>query len=151
MFDLGWLEILIIGITALIVVGPKDLPMMFRTIGRFIGKAKGMAREFSQSMEDAADESGVRDATKTLNSISEMVNVKKFTKDKLSEELIGSDNILNAGAPPVRKDKNSKKDKLKSSKRKQKISLGEGNPELKKFGNAKKKVLKNTPLGKVEK
>jgi sec-independent protein translocase protein TatB len=151
MFDLGWLEILIIGITALIVVGPKDLPMMFRTLGRFVGKAKGMAREFSQSMEDAADESGVRDATKTLNSISEMVNVKKFTKDRLSEELIGSDNILNGDSLPVRKDQNSRKDKVKSSKSKQKISLRKGNPEFKEFGNTKKKVSKNTPLGEVEK
>jgi sec-independent protein translocase protein TatB len=151
MFDLGWLEILIIGITALIVVGPKDLPMMFRTLGRFVGKAKGMAREFSQSMEDAADESGVRDATKTLNSISEMVNVKKFTKDRLSEELIGSDNILNGDSLPVRKDQNSRKDKVKSSKSKQKMSLRKGNPEFKEFGNTKKKVSKNTPLGEVEK
>jgi sec-independent protein translocase protein TatB len=151
MFDLGWLEILIIGITALIVVGPKDLPMMFRTLGRFVGKAKGMAREFSQSMEDAADESGVRDATKTLNSISEMVNVKKFTKDRLSEELIGSDNILNGDSLPVPKDKNSRKDKVKSSKSKQKMSLRKGNPEFKEFGNTKKKVSKNTPLGEVEK
>ena len=72
MFDLGWLELMVIGITALIVVGPKELPQMFRTVGRFFGKAKAMAREFSQSMEDAANESGLKDATKTLNSISDL-------------------------------------------------------------------------------
>ncbi len=78
MFDLGWLELLVIGITALIVVGPKELPQLFRTVGRFFGKAKAMAREFSQSMEDAANESGLKDATKTLNSISDLHQKTKF-------------------------------------------------------------------------
>ena len=67
MFDLGWAELLGIGIVALIVVGPKDLPVMFRKVGQFVGKAKGMAREFSQAMNDAADESGVKDVTAGLN------------------------------------------------------------------------------------
>ena len=55
MFDLGWTELLVIGVVALIVVGPKDLPVLFRRVGQFVGKAKGMAREFSQAMNDAAD------------------------------------------------------------------------------------------------
>ena len=42
MFDLGWLELIVIGVTALIVVGPKELPQLFRTVGRFFGKAKAM-------------------------------------------------------------------------------------------------------------
>ncbi|EBA15260.1 twin-arginine translocation protein TatB [Roseobacter sp. SK209-2-6] len=66
MFDLGWTELLVIGVVALIVVGPKDLPVLFRSVGRLVGKAKGMAREFSQAMNDAADESGVRDVAKGL-------------------------------------------------------------------------------------
>lgn len=68
MFDLGWAELLIIGIVALIVVGPKDLPVLFRRVGQFVGKAKGMAREFSTAMNDAADQSGVREMSSTLNS-----------------------------------------------------------------------------------
>lgn len=67
MFDLGWSELLIIGIVALIVVGPKDLPMLFRKVGQFVGKAKGMAREFSNAMNDAADESGMREISSGLN------------------------------------------------------------------------------------
>ena len=67
MFDLGWTELLVIGVVALIVVGPKDLPVLFRKVGQFVGKAKGMAREFSSAMNDAADDSGMRDISAGLN------------------------------------------------------------------------------------
>ncbi|MCK0148557.1 Sec-independent protein translocase protein TatB [Marivita sp. S6314] len=66
MFDLGFAELLVIGVVALIVVGPKDLPVLFRKVGIFMGKARGMARDFSRAMNDAADESGVRDVQKTF-------------------------------------------------------------------------------------
>ncbi len=66
MFDLGWSELLVIGVVALIVVGPKDLPLLFRNVGRFVGKARGMAREFSRAMEDAAQDSGVNDIKKSF-------------------------------------------------------------------------------------
>ncbi len=68
MLDLGWSELLVIGVVALIVVGPKDLPVLFRKAGQFVGKAKGMAREFSRAMNDAADEAGVSDIKKTMRS-----------------------------------------------------------------------------------
>ncbi|KNG92424.1 Sec-independent protein translocase protein TatB [Pseudaestuariivita atlantica] len=67
MLDLGWAEILLIGIFALIVIGPKELPGVFRAVGRFVGKARGMAREFSRAMNEAADEAGVKDISKGLN------------------------------------------------------------------------------------
>ncbi len=67
MFDLGWTELMLIGIVALIVVGPKDLPNLFRSVGQFVGKAKGMAREFSSAMNDAADDSGMREMSTSIN------------------------------------------------------------------------------------
>ncbi|MEZ5674810.1 sec-independent protein translocase protein TatB [Thalassovita litoralis] len=82
MFDLGWTELLLIGIVALIVVGPKDLPGLFRSVGRFVGKAKGMAREFSRAMEDAADEAGVKDISTSLKAAA---NPKQFGLDKVKE------------------------------------------------------------------
>ncbi|MEP2427960.1 MAG: Sec-independent protein translocase protein TatB, partial [Tateyamaria sp.] len=74
MFDLGWTEMLVIGVVALIVVGPKDLPVLFRTLGQFVGKAKGMAREFSRAMNDAADESGMKDVAKGLKAATNPIN-----------------------------------------------------------------------------
>ena len=82
MFDIGWSELLLIGIVALIVVGPKDLPVLFRKAGQFMGKARGMAREFSQAMEQAADEAGVKDAA---NSFKAAADPKKMGLDKLNE------------------------------------------------------------------
>lgn len=89
MFDLGWTELLVVGIVALIVVGPKDLPVLFRNVGRWVGKAKGMAREFSSAMNDAADESGIRDVAKGLKTAanpmaSAMDGVKDAAKDLTS-------------------------------------------------------------------
>ena len=67
MFDIGWSEMLVIGVVALIVVGPKDLPRMFHTLGQVIGKARGMAREFQRAMDAAARESGVNDIRKAAS------------------------------------------------------------------------------------
>ncbi len=61
--DIGWAELLLIGIVALIVIGPEDLPQMFRQLGRFTAKMRGMSRDFSRAMEQAAKESGVKDVT----------------------------------------------------------------------------------------
>ena len=75
MFDLGMTELLVIGVVALIVVGPKDLPMLFRKVGQFVGKAKGMAREFSRAMDQAADDSGMKEATSSFKDLTSSKNM----------------------------------------------------------------------------
>ena len=50
MFDIGWTELMVVGVVALIVIGPKDLPDMFRTMGRFTAKARSMARDFQRAI-----------------------------------------------------------------------------------------------------
>lgn len=69
MFDIGWSELLVIGSLALIVVGPKDLPGMLRNLGRYMGKARSMAREFQRSMEDAAREADLGELTDVQKSM----------------------------------------------------------------------------------
>ena len=66
MLNFGWAELLVIGVVALIVIGPEDLPDMFRQLGRFTAKLRQMSREFSRAMEQAAKESGVSDVAKDL-------------------------------------------------------------------------------------
>ena len=79
MFDIGWTELLVIGIVALIVIGPKDLPVMFQQLGRFTGKLRMMAREFQSAMEQAAKESGASDVAADLKS---MASTKGMGMDK---------------------------------------------------------------------
>lgn len=81
--DLGWSELLLIGIVALIVIGPKDLPHLFRSLGRFTAKARSMAREFSSAMEDAARNSGLDDAAKSLYDVKSLTSKKNLGLDAL--------------------------------------------------------------------
>lgn len=80
--DIGWAELLLIGVVALIVIGPEDLPEMFRQLGRFTAKLKSMSREFSKAMEQAAKESGVKDVAKDLKAAT---SAKAMGLDKVKE------------------------------------------------------------------
>ena len=96
MFDLGWMELLIIGVVALIVVGPKDLPIMFKTVGNFVGRAKKMAREFQRTMESAASETGLKETSDIFKTIDSAKNPKAFfekaSADLGNESLESSEN-----------------------------------------------------------
>lgn len=57
MFDLSWSEILVIGTAAIIFIGPKELPGALRTAGQWMAKARALAREFQNSVDDMIRES----------------------------------------------------------------------------------------------
>ena len=65
-FGLGTGELLVIAIVALIVIGPKDLPRLLRTMGQYMRKIQGMAREFQNHLNEAAKEAGVDDVKKEV-------------------------------------------------------------------------------------
>ena len=73
--DIGWAELLLIGIVALIVIGPEDLPQMFRQLGRFTAKMRAMSRDFSRAMDQAAKDSGVKDVTDTVKGATSATSV----------------------------------------------------------------------------
>ena len=75
MFDVGWTELLVIGVLALIVVGPRDLPQLLRTVGQWVGKIKRMAREFQRTMEDAAREADITEFKELRDLKKEMGNL----------------------------------------------------------------------------
>lgn len=85
MLDIGMSELLLIGVVALIVVGPKDLPRMFNALGRMTGKARGMAREFQRAMDDAAKSSGLDDVRKDINGLRNVAAPGKLGINALEE------------------------------------------------------------------
>lgn len=78
MFDLGWTEFIVIAVVAILVVGPKELPGMLRTIGKTIGNMRRMAGDFQRQMNDAlkeADLDGIKtgiDSVKSINPVSQI-------------------------------------------------------------------------------
>ena len=66
---IGGFEILVIGLVALLVVGPKDLPMLMRKVGQFVGKARGMANEFRASFDEMARQSELDDLRKEVEAL----------------------------------------------------------------------------------
>lgn len=66
MFDIGWSELMVLGVIALIVVGPKELPALLRTIGRYAGILKRQAAEFRGHFDQAMREAELDQLKKDL-------------------------------------------------------------------------------------
>ena len=69
MFDIGWTELLVIGIVALIVIGPRELPKTLRTIGQMMTKVRRMASEFQGQFNEAMREAEMADLKKSFDDI----------------------------------------------------------------------------------
>ena len=69
MFDLSWTEILVIGVAALIFIGPKELPGALRTAGKFVSKARQMAREFQGNVEEMVRKSELDEIKKQVDKV----------------------------------------------------------------------------------
>lgn len=67
--DIGGLELLLIAIVALIVVGPKDLPIMLRKLGQFTGRLRAMANEFRASFDEMARQSELDELRKEVEAM----------------------------------------------------------------------------------
>ena len=68
MLDIGWTEIAIIVVLAILVIGPKDLPKAMRSMARMIGKGKAMIREFQSSMDDMIKETELEEVKNQIQS-----------------------------------------------------------------------------------
>jgi sec-independent protein translocase protein TatB len=69
MLDIGWSEMGLILLVALVVIGPKDLPRVARTVGKWSAKARGMAREFQRSLDDMAREAELQDIKSEIEKV----------------------------------------------------------------------------------
>jgi sec-independent protein translocase protein TatB len=73
MFDIGWGELLVIGMVALVAIGPKELPGVLRTVGQWTGKLRRMATEFQNQFHEAMREAELADLKKQVDEMTSEV------------------------------------------------------------------------------
>jgi sec-independent protein translocase protein TatB len=71
MFDIGWSEIALIAVVALVAIGPKELPGVLRMVGQWMGKARRMASEFQGQFQEAMREAEMADLKKSFDEVRE--------------------------------------------------------------------------------
>lgn len=83
-FGVGYTEMFLIAVVAVIVVGPKDLPRVLRAFGKTMSKVRGMAREFQGHLDSAIRDAGLEDVKKDLQSLKNIGNVEPARKSAAS-------------------------------------------------------------------
>lgn len=109
MFDIGWSELVLIGVVALIAIGPKELPGVLRTVGQWMGKARKMAAEFQGQFQEAMREAEMADLKKSFDEVKEaasgfagnnlMTSLQKDVSDALRVDAL--DKPAETSSPPA--------------------------------------------------
>jgi sec-independent protein translocase protein TatB len=79
-FDIGWSEFMVIGVVALVVIGPKDLPAALRVAGYWVRKARALSREFHSSVEQMMREAELHEVQQELKKATEVDIDREFQK-----------------------------------------------------------------------
>jgi sec-independent protein translocase protein TatB len=109
MFDIGWSELVVIAVVALIAIGPKELPGVLRTVGAYMGKIRRMASEFQGQFQEAMREAEMADLKKQVDEMTD--TAKGFTDfdplasvkmevDSFTADPLGSSTSSAASASP---------------------------------------------------
>ena len=112
MFDIGWSELVVIGVVALIAIGPKELPGVLRTVGQYMGKIRKMAAEFQGQFQEAMREAEMADLKKSVDEMTDAAKgitdfdplgdvrkeVESFTADPLGSSAAASEAASAAAA-----------------------------------------------------
>jgi sec-independent protein translocase protein TatB len=104
MFDISWTEFVLIGIVALIVIGPKELPGVLRTLGQYTRKVRGMAAEFQNQFQEAMREAEMGDLKKQVDEMAHDFKNYDPLKDVRGDvEAMGKDIERSFDGSPVMK------------------------------------------------
>jgi sec-independent protein translocase protein TatB len=95
-FDIGWTEMLVIAVVMILVVGPKDLPGMLRTIGKTVGDLRRMAGDFRRQFSDALKEAEIDDVKKDLTKVTSFSNPLEDINKSVDELMSSTDMDLQA-------------------------------------------------------
>ena len=113
MFDIGWGELVVIGVVALIAIGPKELPGALRTLGQWMGKVRRMAAEFQNQFNEAMREAEMADLKQQVDSLTsgfdpietarKEIETAMEEKPAASESAVGSPEMpsIHSESPPV--------------------------------------------------
>lgn len=103
MFDIGWSELVVIAVVALIAIGPKELPGVLRTVGQWMSKVRRMAAEFQGQFNEAMREAEMADIKKQFDDVSAAAKdlnptnlLTSITKD--AEDMLKMDEPAGSGA-----------------------------------------------------
>lgn len=95
--SIGFPELLIVAILAIIIVGPKDLPVMMRTLGQWVGRIKAMGQEFKDAFEEMGRDSELAELRKEIEDLKKMGNLENLSDEALAEDMRAIDNELREG------------------------------------------------------
>jgi len=111
MFDIGWSELVVIAVVALIAIGPKELPGVLRMVGQWMGKARKMAAEFQGQFQEAMREAEMADLKKSFDEVKQaatdftsgnlMTSLEKDVNSALKIEDIDKPALPETGTPAI--------------------------------------------------
>jgi sec-independent protein translocase protein TatB len=86
MFEIGWTELVLIAVVAIVVIGPKDLPRAMRVVGQWSARMKRMARDFQGQFNEALKEAELDGIQKDLQGLSKIDPIGRVRKELASIE-----------------------------------------------------------------
>ena len=106
MFDVGWSELVVIAVVALVVIGPKELPGVLRSIGYWMGKVRRMASEFQGQFQEAMREAEMADLKKDVDDLNSAAtgltdfNLLADAQKQIDSAFEAADKSISAPASP---------------------------------------------------
>ena len=87
-FGIGYTELFVVAMVAIIVIGPKDLPRVLRAVGKTVGKMRGMAREFQGHLDSAMKEAGLEDVKKEFQGLKSAATIDPMASTSAKDRAV---------------------------------------------------------------
>lgn len=98
--SLGFQELLILGVLALVVIGPKDLPLMLRKLGRWTARLRGMAQEFRTGFDELARQAELDELKREVEALRRTTNLKSLANE-ITKPLPTLEDYAGISKPPT--------------------------------------------------
>jgi len=95
--QLGFAEIIILGLLALIVVGPKDLPRMMKAIGQFLARLRSLGQEFKSAFDEMGQAAEMEELRKEIEELKKLGKLENLSEEAFGEDMVALDRDLRDG------------------------------------------------------